>query len=102
MEARGKKFSQFRVAYSDFNFFLGPAKCENCIFFQPETLSCEIVEGRILPGGLCHFFTSDKVDPSLIEKYIELTYSVIPPYTTFVIGALVGLFGLGKLYGRFT
>ena len=100
IERGGKKFSQFRVAYSDFNFFLGDAKCQNCVFFEPETNTCQIVEGEILPDGLCHFFTSDKVDPSLVEKYIELTYSVIPPYTTFIIGGVVAALGIFKLNQR--
>lgn len=102
VEERGEKFSKFRVAYSDFNFFLGDAKCENCVFFEPETLTCQIVEGRILPGGLCHFFTSNKVDPSLVEKYIELTYAIIPPYTTFVAGGILATLGVIMLNQRLT
>ena len=96
---KGKKFTQLETAYSDFNYFLGRAKCANCVFYQGNG-NCQFTEGAlegklpIRPEGLCHAITTDP--PSQIEYY----YVSIPPNGTNVIYGIVGGIGYYLLYKK--
>lgn len=76
-------FTKKEVAYAPTNYFLGNAKCKNCVFFNQENAPCKVItQEPIIGSGLCHFVTSkDPTKPFFIER----VYATLPPNATWYI-----------------
>ena len=64
--SQGRPFSKIESLYLPFTPFLPLAwayDCGNCVFYQCQARTCEIVDGSIEPVAWCGFWVSRVEDP---------------------------------------